>query len=260
VAEIVRVLITGMNGTLAPRLADHISQLDHEIIAWDRQQFATEDSDQIQRFFDKHGVDAVFHLAMGSEFWAEQLAMQCNQRDLPFLFTSTAMVFDQEPNGPHYPNDQRTARDDYGRYKIRCENAVLSANARAVIARIGYQIDTANPTGNNMFAHLQAKAAQGEIRASSSWIPACSFMQDTAAALWQLAEHSVASNASGIFHLDSNAACTMNYHQIVQALAALTHNHWSVIETQDYQHDQRLLDDSTQLNPVQIQSLRSHFS
>ena len=49
--------------------------------------------------------------------------------DLPFLFTSTAMVFDHEPDGPHRPADPRTARDDYGRMKIASEDAVLAATS-----------------------------------------------------------------------------------------------------------------------------------
>ncbi len=96
------------------------------------------------------------------------------------------MVFAPRPNGPYTITSPRTATDEYGAYKIRCEDAVWQANPDAIVARLGYQIDP-DGIGNNMVAHTDAQqAADGMVRASTQWIPACAFLDDTAAALLSL--------------------------------------------------------------------------
>ncbi|PTT78536.1 dTDP-4-dehydrorhamnose reductase, partial [Pelomonas sp. HMWF004] len=99
---------------------------------------------------------------MGSARFAGFLAARCPN----FLFTSTARVFDHQPDGPHDVADDRSARDEYGRYKIDCENAVLLASPTPVIARIGWQIDPTQP-GNNMLMTLDGwQARDGQVNAS----------------------------------------------------------------------------------------------
>ncbi len=173
---------------------------------------------------------------MGSETWAAQLADYAKQHDVPMVFTSTAMVFDHSPNGPHQINHLRTAKDDYGSYKIRCEDAVLAANPNACVARIGYQMDL-DMLGNNMLAHLEQQAKNGGIEASRTWIPACSFMSDTALALCDLLEQ----RQLGVFHLDSNQQTAYGYDKIVVALKTHLNRDWAVRVTETYSHDQRLV-------------------
>lgn len=80
------------------------------------------------------------------------------------------------------PSGPRTARDDYGRSKVACEEAILAASPQATVLRIGWQIDF-EPTGNDMVAALDAgQAREGSIGASRLWTPASSFLADTAAA------------------------------------------------------------------------------
>jgi dTDP-4-dehydrorhamnose reductase len=232
-----KLLITGLNGTLAPKVARAAQAQGYNVLGWNRTEVSPDNPDAVQAFLEQTRPDALLHLAMGSEDWAAQMASHAARASLPFLFTSTAMVFDHNPDGPHRPSDPRTAKDEYGLYKIRCEDAIRTANPNAVIVRIGYQIDP-DGLGNNMVAHLEQQAQNGAIQASTAWIPATSQMQHTAAALLENLHA-----AGGVYHLDSNAGAALNYFELVSSLKQrLERPHWQVVPTQSYHHDQRLME------------------
>lgn len=232
-----RVLVTGLQGTLAPRLAEALRAAGHEPQGWDRRVLDPEDGEAGRRWLDAQQFDAIAHLGMGSAAWAGRLAAHAAQRRLPMLFTSSAMVFHHEPDGPHAATDARTAQDEYGRYKIACEDAVLAAHPAASVVRIGWQIDPSQP-GNNMLMALDDwQRREGRVAASAAWIPACSFMSDTAAALLALLEDP----QPGPLHLDSNADEAFCFADIVRALQQrFARADWQVQVHQDYRHDQRL--------------------
>jgi dTDP-4-dehydrorhamnose reductase len=232
-----RVLVTGLNGTLAPHLAAAARAEGIDVLAWDRSQLDPDDPAAVEAL--PANLDAIAHLAMGSAAWAGRLAAHAAARGMPFLFTGTAMVFENEPDGPHRPLDPRTGKTDYGRYKIDCEDQVRAANPAACIARIGWQID-ARPGGNNMLSALdQWQAEKGRVEASRLWIPACSFMADTAQALLALLREPVA----GVVHLDSNAEDAWRFDQLAERLRRhFGREHWDVVATEGYVHDQRLID------------------
>jgi dTDP-4-dehydrorhamnose reductase len=239
-------LVTGLSGTLAPVLARHAATLGVEVLGWDRRQVPPDDSDAARAWLQAQRPDAIAHLAMGSPPWAALLARHAAEAPvtggLPFVFTSTAMVFHHQPDGPHAPGDARNAQDDYGRSKIACEDAVLAAHPGASIVRIGWQIDPARP-GNNMLMALDRQQAEhGHVTASRAWTPACSFMDDTAAALVQLLRQP----RPGVLHFDSNAAEAHSFAAIVQALqrdfGRQGPGGWHVREDDGYAHDQRLVD------------------
>lgn len=237
-----KILITGLNGTLAPRLAEAARAGGHSVIGWDRRAVDPDDEPLSAAWLAAQRVDAVAHLGMGSARFAGWLASRCAN----FLFTSTAMVFDHQPDGPHDVADERTAKDDYGRYKIACEDAVLLAGGTPVIARIGWQIDPTRP-GNNMLMALDGwQQRDGRVAASRAWTPACSFMTDTAAALLGLIERPLA----GVHHLDSNAAEAWRFDELARALAREQGRDWRVEAHDDYRHDQRLVGGPSGLPPL----------
>jgi len=238
------LLITGCNGTFAPVVCKRASTLGFAVRAWDRQQVSADDASASLQWLQKVQPDAIAHLAMGSEAWAALLAGYARQAAIPFLFTSTAMVFHHEPDGPHRVGDIRSAKDDYGQYKIRCEDAILAVNPQAMVARIGWQIDP-GAAGNNMLMALDGwQSREGCVAASSVWIPACSFMEDTATALLDF----IRKPEAGIHHLDSNAKEGYPFDAIVRALKAqFQRNQWQVRVHQDYRHDQRLIAPHTRM-------------
>lgn len=240
-----KVLVTGLNGTLAPKLAALLRHQGHEVLAWQRDMLDVNNEAAGRDWLDAQGVQAVAHLAMGDAHWAGWMAWWAAQRGLPFVFTSTAMVFHHEPDGPHQVGDATTAQDDYGRGKALCEQAVLQAHPHAVVARIGWQIDL-TATGNNMLRALDDwQARDGRIGASTLWRPACSFMDDTVAALAQCLRLDGASPSphtpAGLIHLDSNAQDGWNFAQVAEALGKAAGRGWQVVPEAGYAHDQRLM-------------------
>ena len=87
---------------------------------------------------------------------------------------------------------------------------------------------------------------KGVIRASSVWLPACSFMHDTAAALMEL----MRMGEPGVFHADSNVADALDFCTIAHRLDALHRAGWQIEATDDYRHDQRLIDVRLTLPPL----------
>jgi len=233
-----RLLLTGLNGTLAPRVAAAAAQRGWQVVGWDRGRVPPDDAAACAVWLRDCRPDAMAHLAMGDAAWAGALASHAAARSLPFVFTSSAMVFHHLPDGPHGVLDARNAQDDYGRYKARCEDAVLAANPRASVVRIGWQID-ADARGNNMLAQLDEwQRREGCVGASRAWRPACSFMRDTALALVEL----IADPVPGVVHLDSNADEGHSFDAIVGALRQqFARDAWVLRVHRDYQHDQRLL-------------------
>ncbi len=253
-----RILITGLNGSLAPHLARVARAHAHEVIGWDRGAVSPDDAAAGDTFLHNTQPDAIAHLGFGSEDWAARLASWAAANDRAFVFTSTAMVFDHLPDGPHRVNDERTAKDDYGRYKIRCEDAIRAANPAACIARIGWQIDVdddGHARGNNMLAALdQQQASDGRIRASTAWRPACSLMSDTALALLQLIEQ----RGEGVVHLDSNEDSALNFYELVASLKVrFARASWIIEPHAEYVHDQRLI--ASECSAVRIAPLSARF-
>jgi dTDP-4-dehydrorhamnose reductase len=226
-----RLLITGLSGTLAPVLARAARAQGHAVLGWDHRSLGFADA----RAFATLRPDAVAHLAMAAADESAQLAGLAAARGLPFVVTSTAMVFHHQPDGPHRVDDLRSAQDGYGLAKIAMEDAVRAAHPQASIVRIGWQIDE-RASGNNMLAALDRwQAEQGEVAASRAWIPACSFMADTATALLALLAR------PGVHHVDSNAAEAWRFDELVAALAErFERQQWRLRVHEDYRHDQRL--------------------
>lgn len=248
-------LVTGLTGTLAPHVADVLRAQGHSVVGWNRHLVPADDSPHARAYLADTDPVGILHLAIGSEAWAGLLAGHAAQRALPLVFTSTVMVFHHDPDGPHRPGDPTTSQDGYGQLKIRSEDAIRAAYPGAVIARIGWQMHPAGK-GNNMIRQLgEQQAEHGVIRASRLWLPACSFMTDTARALVTLAQ----GGAAGTVHLDSNAQDALSFAELVRALAQQLHLPWQVEETDDYRHDQRLVDDVQRMPGLRaaLDSLRS---
>lgn len=242
-----RALITGLNGTLAPKLAAAAGARGFECLGWNRAAAPPDDESAGRALLDDLSPDVLFHLATGSAAWAGLLARWAAERRRPLVFTSTAMVFDHVPDGPHRPGDERTARDDYGRGKVACEDAVLGAHPGAHVVRLGWQID-GQARGNNMLVQLDDwQARDGEVGASRLWTPACSFMDDTVQALLALVDRP----RPGVVHLDANAIEAHRFDRIVHALRRhFRRQGWQVRAHDDYRHDQRLLGDEAALPPL----------
>lgn len=231
------LLITGLNGTLAPVLARKAALRGLPVIGWNRDATPPDDAAASQAWLESQRPRYIAHLATGSVEWARQIALYAARSSVPLLFTSTAMVFHHLPDGPHGIADERNAEEPYGRYKRDCEDVILGVCPDASIARIGWQIDPHQPGNNMLFALDQWQVNEGHVSASRAWRPACSFMEDTAEALLRL----LLTPEAGVTHIDSNAEEAHSFSSIARALKQVFHRtSWNVHEHEDYVHDQRL--------------------
>ncbi|MBM7037335.1 sugar nucleotide-binding protein [Vibrio ulleungensis] len=247
-----KLLMTGMSGTLAPIVVKYFAEQQWQVVEWDHHTIDPQDAQKSQAFVDTLNIDAICHLAMGSPNWAGFLAQTAKSRDIPFVFTSTVMVFNSNRNGPYSIFDERSSRDDYGQYKMSCEDEIWAANPEAMIARIGWQIGSPTQGGNNMLEILNKQADEtGKVQASTLWYPATSLMTDTAKALFQLIE----TPQQGLHHFDSNFDNKWSFFDLVNALNEHYQLGWTIEATQDYSHDQRLA-------PLHfnVPSLDTHFT
>jgi len=239
-----RILLTGMNGTVAPVVAERLRASGHETIAWDRSRVSPDDRDASRRFVEDVAPDWLVHAAMGAPTWAETLATASAGCGGRFLYISSASVFSASTVAPIRPDAVPDATDDYGRYKAECERLVLAANPAALVARIGWQIGR-SPGKNTMSTYFaDASARDGVVRASTRWFPACSFLADTADAFADLMDRRV----GGIFHVDGNPG--LSIFEIATRLNALQSSPWTVVATDDFVFDNRMADDRVAVAPI----------
>lgn len=243
------LLITGYNGTVGSAVRETAAARGMAVTGWDRHATPPDDDAAGVRLLDAVRPDAVLHLAVPSAgtgranegwlvnvHWTGRLAHLCRERGMRFLYASTVMVFTDKARGPFGLDTPPDATEGYGGEKRQGELAALAANTDAVIARLGWQIGRA-PGGNNMLTYLdQQMREHGAIRVSRGFLPATSFVHDTAECLLGL----LAPGHRGIYQLDSNDG--WNLHQIVTALNRRHGETWNVIATDDFTQNQRMLD------------------
>ena len=239
-----KVLLTGMNGTVAPVLANELRGRGCEVLAWDRRAVSPDDGEAVARFIREVKPFAIVHCAVGSAHWAEDMARVCAEEGSKILYVSSASVYGTQQQGPFTIDDVPEPCDDYGRYKLECEQRVRAVNDQAIVVRIGWQM-ALRRGGNNMVEHLAQKQAEhGHIAASTEWFPACSFLEDTARALAGALEGVKA----GLYLLDGNPG--WSFWQIACALNRAMGANWEIRPTSDFQWNNRLID--KRLAPVEI--------
>lgn len=233
------VLLTGMNGTVAPVLAATLSSRGFDTAAWNRQAVSPDDPDAVAHFIGDVAPVALVHCAMGSPLWATGMAQACAANNVRFLYTGSVSVFGSHQRGPFTVESVPEPDDDYGRYKLECEQHVLAANPEARVVRLGWQIALGSG-GNQMadyFSRLQAE--KGEVATSTEWFPACSFLDDTAHTLADMATGDLA-EAPGVYMLDSNPRWSL--FDIAGALNEAMGVAWRVRATNDRTVDHRMHD------------------
>ena len=261
-----RALVTGARGTIGRALTAHLVASGSQVQAWDRAAVALDDYWAMERYVRDSGAEVLFHLAIASTptgraggptdegwlvnyQWASELAWICRQLEVRFVFTSTAMVFSNQARGPFTVDSPPDASEGYGHQKRLAEERVRQQYPRAVIARLGWQLEAPGTApgeagDNTMQRNFDRQMAEhGCVRASTRWLPACSFVDDTAAALVRLA-----AAPPGLYQLDANPRWT--FHELATALAADQGERWRVVATDDFVYDQRLLDDRVGLPPL----------
>lgn len=244
-----RAMITGASGAVGRALANHLTAQGHTVIPWNRAEVPIDDYAAMESYVRHHQPNVLFHLAVATEstgrdnegwwvtyHWTSELAWLCRQLNIRFVFTSTVMVYTNDAVGPFTPATIADANEGYGYEKLQAEARTFAQNPVAVVARLGWQIGSAAGS-NNMVDFLERQQSeQGEIRASRQWYPACSFVEDSAAALTALA-----TGEPGLYLVNSNTR--WSFYDIVVALNTLHGNRWVVVPDDAFVYDQRMLDE-----------------
>jgi dTDP-4-dehydrorhamnose reductase len=239
-----KAIVTGMNGTVAPVVAQRLAEGGHTVVSWDRSVVPTDDVEAVRGFIRDERPDCFFHIATGSPLWAEWIAIACAEQGVRFLFTGSVSVFSGAQQGP-FPVDAVPEPDDeYGRYKLEVEQRVQRVNPEAIVARLGWQIGLV-PGSNNMVDYLtRTSDSEGKIEASRNWYPSCSFLPDTAEALLQLIERF----PSGLYQLEGNPG--LSFYEIVTHLNRLHGGTWEVVPTEAPARNNLMLDERINVTPI----------
>jgi len=242
-----RAVVTGMNGTVAPALAEVLRTHDIEVIPWERDLVPIDNKEAIQEFLELEAPDWFFHVATGPADWAERIARLCHERAIRFLFTSSVSVFDGRKRGPIAVDRRPDATDDYGTYKIECEERILAVNRTAMIARLGWQMRKQRG-GNTMTEHFwQLQEQQGEVAVNEEFKPACSYVEDTGEALYQIMRN----NLPDTFHLDGNSR-SMSLYEIAAELNRHYKEAWNLRPVQGPKVNTRMPDPRVRIAPIHL--------
>jgi len=248
-----RILVTGGNGTVGKALRVVAERTGHQVTSWDRRVVRYGDESAMMRYLAEQSPDVVVNLAIASQDDAQSrmnardinvdfpalLGKLCEARKIRFLHTSSVMVFENSGNGPFKLDSTPAASEGYGREKRIAEERIAAECAHAIVARLGWQIGE-DLSGNTM-SHYLAEAMQNkhEIAASDRWIPACSFVMDTAAILLQLAM--LPEQGRQTFHIDGNRG--WSFFEIATALSSYLKQAWKIRRDDSFVFDQRMVSD-----------------
>jgi dTDP-4-dehydrorhamnose reductase len=257
-------LVTGASGTVGRALVRSIEGAGGRVTKWDRAVVPIDRYEPMERFVRETAPDAIFHLAIASRptgregegwlvnyEWTSELAWIARTLEIPFVFTSTAMVFSHRAKGPFSIDTPPDAFEGYGLEKRRAEERVFQQCPAARVVRLGWQIAD-ELDSNNMWDHLVQRGRKGPVAASTEWIPACSFVDLTAAALAGFIDRE-----PGLYHLDQNEG--VSFFELARALAHRAGDPFEVVPSTDFAQDQRLLDPRLRLPPLRdrLPSLRA---
>jgi len=239
-----KAILTGMNGTVAPVVANVLRQHQIEPIAWDRSRVSTTDEQEMRRFIESERPSYFLHIGMGSVEWSETLARLCGEYKIPFLFTSTVSIFSDAVTGPIPPDARPDAEDEYGSYKRECERVIAAANPGAQIVRLGWQIGE-RAGSNNMMDYFENEMQQhGVIRASEHWYPSCSFLDDTATSLVDI----LTKRGPGIYQLNGNTSLSL--YDLALQLNELHGKEWRIECVTEPKRDNRMVDTNVTIEPI----------
>lgn len=255
-----KILVTGLRGTVGRALGEHLRACGDTVVGWDRAQIPIDHYQAMESFVRREQPEAIVHLAIASQpsgrpdeswlvnyEWASELAWISRVLGVRFLFTSTALVFSDRAPGPFTLESRPDAESGYGHEKRLAEQRVLAQNPQSLVVRLGWQIGDA-PGSNNMLDYLECAARRdGVVRASRRWLPATSFLADTAAALRRLL---APGEAPGFYLLDANTR--WSFFEIARALSRRHGDRWRVEPTADFVYDQRMLDPRPLVPPLEI--------
>jgi len=122
-----KVIITGMSGTVGSALAEHLRSQNHQVLGWNRTLVPINDYWAMENFLREEKPDALYHLAVPSiptgmeneswmvnYQWTSELAWLTKVLNITYIFTSSVMVYTNQAHGPFTPESPADAFEGYG--------------------------------------------------------------------------------------------------------------------------------------------------
>lgn len=253
-----KILITGSSGTLGSKFKEFLINRSVEVVSWDRTKVDLNNYSAMEKYIKDINPDILIHLAIASQStgmenegwavnyeWPSELAWICKRFNIKFLFTSTVMVFSDDTSGPFSIDSIPDAKFGYGFEKRKAEERIFYQNPNSYVVRLGWQIGDKKGS-NNMIDFFENKMeTEGCIEASSKWYPACSFLEDTVNALYDI----VSNLNSGLYMLNSNKK--FNFFEIATFLNKIHKKNWKIVKNDSFIFDQRMIDDRVTINSLE---------
>jgi len=162
-------LITGTHGMIAPRVIEELRKQNIEIHKFNRNKIDINNDIAVINYLNLIKPDLIFHLAYGPKSWAANTASYCKENNKKFIYISTVNVYG-DTFGPLYIDSKVLPNDEYSNYKYSCEQAILKANSKSYIIRLGWQYDSKNVKHpNNMASYIiRTQKELGIVEASTN--------------------------------------------------------------------------------------------
>ena len=209
-----RVVVFGGMGQVGQALRRQ--DTDHRAIPWGREQADLTDPGSLDAALDEHAPEVVINAAVfqpvdlcesevrrafavnatGPGF----LAAACKSRDIRLVHMSTDYVFDGAQRTPYCETDCPAPLNVYARSKLAGEHVVLTADPTHCVVRTSSVYGRLLPErGTATFVERMLQRARGgeATRVVDDQVVSPTYVEDLAAALWQLA----GSEAAGLLHL-----------------------------------------------------------
>ena len=217
-----KILLTGASGLLGINLAQE-TMSEHEVLGVDRGKLVNApfkvlkadllDSGIVDSMLDSVRPNWLINCAALADLDAcednpdlarrlnidlpAQMAKACKARGISFVHISTDAVFDGEKDGFYTEEDSPNPPGVYSQTKLEGEQAVLSENQKAIVARVnfyGWSLNGRRSLAEFFFNNLSENKS---ISGFSDVIFCPMLVNDTARTLIKMLEHRL----SGLYHL-----------------------------------------------------------
>lgn len=175
-----KYMITGMHGTVAPALAKVVEADGNEVVGFDRDTVNINDYNAVISHVAIVNPDIIIQCALGTPDFTRALADWCNRAARKFAYISTVDVFGEHNHGPYTLQSEPQPETDYGKYKLQCERTIVFVNHNAHVFRLGWMIGDCVGNNNMLDFLVRQNNEHGGVAADDTWYPSCAYLDDAA--------------------------------------------------------------------------------
>ncbi len=237
-----RLLVTGAGGMLGKALVACLESRDHKVAAMPKEKLDVTNYEQVQAVLKEQNPSLVLHCAAYTKvdqaesepalaflingYGTENLAVVCNQMDIPMLYISSDYVFDGNQNRPYTTWDQTSPLSVYGKTKLAGELAVQRHLKRFYIVRTSWLY---GPNGQNFVETILRLANEAtkplRVVADQTGSPTCTL------SLSEVIADLIETERYGVYHATDDGIT--NWYEFAKEITKELHTEVTAIETKD---------------------------